>query len=117
MKNPSSDFQAQSEAEARLDAVFHAYRLACPEPEASADFMPRLWEKIESRRSANIFSRTARFLVTAALAASAILSVLLISSHNTGSFASPAAYVEALVTDGDTTSLQNAESIREMEQL
>ena len=36
----------------RLDALFAEYREACPDREASANFMPRLWEQIEARRSA-----------------------------------------------------------------
>lgn len=33
-----------------LDDLFAAYREACAPPEARADFMPRLWERIEGRR-------------------------------------------------------------------
>ncbi len=36
----------------KLDAVFAQYREACPDREASASFMPQLWEQIEARRSA-----------------------------------------------------------------
>jgi hypothetical protein len=35
-----------------LDALFAQYREACPDREASANFMPQLWEQIEARRSA-----------------------------------------------------------------
>ena len=34
----------------KLDALFRAYRDACPAPEASANFMPNLWRRIESRQ-------------------------------------------------------------------
>ena len=34
----------------RLDGLFAAYRDACPDPEPSPDFMPRLWARIEGRR-------------------------------------------------------------------
>jgi len=113
----SSDPQTEAEAELRLDTMLRAYRAACPDPEASVNFMPQLWEKIERRRSANVFGRTARVLVTAALAASAILSFMLSTHHNTG-FTSPGSYVEALVTDGDAAlDLLNPESLVEMEQL
>ena len=35
----------------QLDDLFRRYRGVCPDPEASADFMPRLWQKIDARRS------------------------------------------------------------------
>src|SRR5579863_272222 len=35
-----------------LDALFAQYREACPDREASANFMPQLWEQIEARRGA-----------------------------------------------------------------
>jgi hypothetical protein len=33
-----------------LDHVFEQYRWAVPDPEASANFMPELWRKIETRQ-------------------------------------------------------------------
>ena len=36
--------------EQKLDRLFSAYRAACPEREASANFMPNLWVKIDARR-------------------------------------------------------------------
>jgi hypothetical protein len=33
-----------------LDHVFEQYRLAVPDPEASANFMPELWRRIETRQ-------------------------------------------------------------------
>ena len=41
----------------RLDALFRAYRQACPDPEPSADFMPRLWLKIEARERVPLLNR------------------------------------------------------------
>ena len=56
--------------EERLDALFQAYR-DCPTPEPSANFMPTLWARIESRqRVAFSFRRLAGVFVTAALALS-----------------------------------------------
>jgi hypothetical protein len=37
--------------EEKLDWLFRDYRAACPTPEPSANFMPDLWAKIDSRRS------------------------------------------------------------------
>jgi hypothetical protein len=50
----------------RLDAVFAEYRRACGEVEPSPEFMPRLWERIESSRSFTYFlGRWTRGFVTA----------------------------------------------------
>jgi hypothetical protein len=71
-----------SNRESRLDELFQAYREASPIPEASANFMPALWARIEAREvSRNWFGRFAKGLVTAALAASIILG-LMVSSRN-----------------------------------
>ncbi|HEY2015442.1 MAG TPA: hypothetical protein VGH38_18180 [Bryobacteraceae bacterium] len=62
--------------EQRLDALFRAYRDACPTPEASANFMPELWQRIEARQTYTFsFKRMANALVTAAVALSIALGV------------------------------------------
>lgn len=62
--------------EERLDALFRAYHAACPIPEASANFMPELWQKIESRQTFTFsFRRMANAFVTAAVALSIALGV------------------------------------------
>jgi len=33
-----------------LDNLFQQYRMAVPDPDASANFMPELWRKIEARQ-------------------------------------------------------------------
>jgi hypothetical protein len=92
-----------NEAEARLDAIFRAYREACPEPVPSANFMPEIWAGIEAREvSTNWFGRVAKALVTAALAASVILG-LMISSMNRPSAFLNATFVEALRADHAST--------------
>lgn len=37
-----------------LDALFHEYKQAVPDPDASANFMPGLWRKIEGRQSVTL---------------------------------------------------------------
>jgi hypothetical protein len=37
----------RTSADERLDALFRAYDLACEPRKVSADFMPKLWQKIE----------------------------------------------------------------------
>ena len=60
-----------------LDALFTAYLQACPAPDVSPDFMPRLWQQIEARRSVSFtFRRWTRALVTAAAAVCVLLGLL-----------------------------------------
>ena len=82
--------------EERLDALFRAYRDACPTPEASANFMPNLWARIESRQSFTFsFRRMASALVTAAVALSIALSVYMAIPRSNPNYYSQS-YIEAL---------------------
>jgi len=81
--------------EERLDALFRAYHAACPIPEASANFMPELWRKIESRKTVTFsFRRMASAFVTAAVALSIALGVY--TYMPLGNPYSPQTYIEAL---------------------
>ena len=64
----------------KLDALFVEYRNACPDPEASAGFMPGLWKRIEARRSSNltVFRRLAQVCVVATLALTVVMGAVLI---------------------------------------
>jgi hypothetical protein len=47
-----------------VQAAFHAYRESLPDFEGSADFMPKLWERIESEQRVGFsLSRLTRALV------------------------------------------------------
>jgi hypothetical protein len=108
--------ESSSEAELQFDELLHAYRSACPEPEASVNFMPELWAKIESRQSStNLFGRMARALVTIALAATVILGLMVSASQPVSNY--NGTYLEALTAD-HVSSLEplNLERISEMEQ-
>ena len=78
----------------QLDALFRAYRDACPDREASANFMPTLWARIDSRQTFLFsFRRMANAFVTAAVALSIALGVYMSIPRNnvyTGT------YIEAL---------------------
>ena len=88
------DFMRGNEEE-RLDALFRAYHAACPTPEASANFMPELWRKIESRQTYTFsFRRMANAFVTAAVALTIALGVYMYVPHSNPY--SPRTYVEAL---------------------
>jgi hypothetical protein len=80
----------------KLDALFRAYRDACPDPEASANFMPTLWARIDSRQTfLFLFRRMANAFVTAAVALSIALGVYMsIPRNNAGSYTG--SYLEAL---------------------
>ena len=80
----------------QLDALFRAYHDACAAPEASANFMPNLWARIESRqRSAFSFRRMANALTTAAVAASLALGIYM-SIPRSSAFDNSRTYVEEL---------------------
>jgi hypothetical protein len=82
--------------EERLDALLRVYRNACPAPEASANFMPELWQRIEARQSFVFsFRRLANALVPAAVALSIALGVYAYIPQHTSSYAGQT-YIEAL---------------------
>jgi hypothetical protein len=80
----------------RLDALLRAYRDACPTPEPSANFMPNLWRRIDSRQSFTFsFQRMANAFVTAAVALTIVLGVYMsIPRSNSSSYSQ--SYLEAL---------------------
>jgi|SRR5271157_316026 len=83
-------------AEERLDALFRAYREAFPDPEASPNFMPQLWQRIEARQTFSFsLRRMAGGFVTAALALSVALGVYMAIPRNNQTY-SPQSYIEAL---------------------
>ena len=80
----------------QLNALFQAYRDACPAPEPGVNFMPQLWRRIESRQGSFFsFRRMANALVTAALAATMLLGVYTAVPHTKATDYSMT-YVEAL---------------------
>jgi hypothetical protein len=105
------------QAESQLDALFLAYREACPDPEPGVNFMPELWARIEAREvSSNLFGRMAKALVTAALAATVILG-LMVSTFNRNEVPFNGTYVEALRADR-VSALEplNLDRVSELEQ-
>jgi hypothetical protein len=82
----------------RLDALFVAFRQACPDRDASANFMPGLWQKIDARKRVSFsLGRMASAFVTAALAFSLMIGMYMARPGNTSYFAQN--YVEALNED------------------
>jgi len=108
----------EPEAERKLDELFRAYRAACPEPEASVNFMPEIWAKIEARQiSTNLFGRMAKALVTVALAATVLLGLVASVKQSNSAASFSGTYLEALTAD-HISSLEplNLERISELEQ-
>jgi hypothetical protein len=96
--DPQDDWTGNNEE--RLDALFAAYRNACPDPEPTPDFMPQLWQKIEAReRSSTVLVRLARNLLTAALALSGIMALAVSVSHSHANSLPPESYIEVLAED------------------
>jgi hypothetical protein len=80
----------------QLDALFRAYHAACAAPEASANFMPDLWARIESRQRFTFsFGRMASALATAAVALSIMLGVYMSIPQSNAAYYNET-YVEAL---------------------
>ncbi|HTA46887.1 MAG TPA: hypothetical protein VK789_30795 [Bryobacteraceae bacterium] len=97
--NSNKSMADGNSSESRLDELFLAYRQACPDPEAAPNFMPELWAKIEAREaSTNWFGRVAKALVTAALAATVILGMMISSANKPNAFFN-ATFVDAVQAD------------------
>jgi hypothetical protein len=83
--------------EERLDALFRAYHDACRAPEPSANFMPTIWARIESRQNFTFsFRRMASAFVTAAVALSVALGVYMALPHSNNPNYYSQTYIEAL---------------------
>jgi len=89
-------FSMRGSGEQQLDALFRAYKDACPNPEPSVNFMPDLWKRIESRQRFTFsFRRMANALVTSAVALSIALGVYM-SMHTSNPNYNSDSYIEAL---------------------
>jgi len=87
--------------EERLNALFRAYGEACVAPEPSANFIPQLWQRIESRQTFSFFfGRVARGFVTAAVAATLAMAFYLTVPRASGTYTST--YVEVLAASHNT---------------
>ena len=93
------------ELERRLDGLLLRYRDACPDPEPGPNFMPALWQSIDSRRSfALSFGRWARGLVTAAAALAMLMAVFVAMPSRQVSPVYLATYIDVLDDDSGTDS-------------
>lgn len=85
----------------KLDALFAEYRGALPDPESSADFMPKLWLKIEARRVETtwVFRRLAQICVGATVALALLISTVLMPSPDNSEAFYSGSYVDILAAD------------------
>ena len=99
--------------EERLDALFQAYRDACVAPEPRANFMPQLWQRIESRQKFSFsFRRVARGFVTAAIAATVAMTVYLAAPRYTSVVLSNGSYVDVLAASHNSENSDLYDSVR-----
>jgi hypothetical protein len=111
MEIDPSDIENQRLNE-KLDALFAAYREACPAPDLGPDFMPLLWQQIEARRTfANTFQRWAQVLVTAAAAVCLLLGILSTTSRSRPSAIYSSTYIETLAAENPPDSLSYLETV------
>jgi hypothetical protein len=91
-------------SDAKLDALFAEYRRALPDMDGGAGFTPGLWQKIESRRSANlnVFRRLAQICVGATVALTVLMGLVLIPRLERIPVYS-ASYVDVLEADHPNT--------------
>jgi len=97
-------FSESDKLPAELESLFAAYRTALPEVDASPDFMPRLWERIDGRQRVTYsFSRLARGIVTVAAGLCLFLSSSMWSTPQI-STSKAGTYVDVLADDSSDDS-------------
>lgn len=90
----------QRELEWELDSLLAAYRDACPAPEASVDFMPQLWARIDARQNSSWFlKRWTEGFVAAALAACLTVFLLQVTTDDGRNAVYQTTYLETLTQD------------------
>lgn len=95
-----------------LDELLQRYRAACPDPEPGADFMPRLWEKIESRHSFwFVFEGLGQTAMTASAALCVLFVILNLVSSAENRVLAPT-YVDALMAEHTVEKTYYTEAIR-----
>jgi len=100
----------------KLDALWAEYRQACPDPDPAPDFMPRLWQQIEKRRTGNarVFRRLAQVFVMATVALTLLMGAVLIPRIQAEAFFA-GSYAEELAaehTNADYTDFLTAGDLR-----
>lgn len=90
----------QRNLERELDSLLAAYRDACPGPEASPEFMPKLWARIDARQSSfGFLKRWTEGFVAAAAAACLMVFLLQVAPDDSQTAVYQSTYLEALTQD------------------
>ncbi len=98
--------------EAELDALFRRYREEFPDAEPGAEFMPRLWQKIEARRGfALALRRWTQGFITAAAGICLLMGMYLASAVSGASPVYTATYLDVLASDLSSETLAYADLV------
>jgi len=99
--------------EAELTQLFARYREALPDPEATPEFMPKLWRRVEARQRSNRdLRRLAQGFVTAAALVSLVIGIFLSLPQGRMSAFYTNTYLEILATDQAQDDPDVAEIVR-----
>ena len=102
--------------DSRLDALFQRYRVACPDVDPGPNFMPRVWMKIEARRSFwFVFQKLAQTAMTACAALCLLLVALNMYSASQALAFLPS-YTDVLMSEHTAEQTDFTEAIRSSEQ-
>ena len=77
-----------------LESLFRSYKAALPDPDASANFMPELWQKIEARHSLLIRLKKLTQVFVAAAAALCLLFGMVLAVPRAGNGDLAGSYVD-----------------------
>jgi hypothetical protein len=97
-----------------LARLFAEYRDALPDPEPSANFMPRVWQRIEARQNQAVgFRRTARALITAAVALSFAMGAWIVTEPTSSYYQN--SYLELLAASDSNDGIGEVEIVVPLE--
>jgi hypothetical protein len=97
--------------DSQLDEFFQTYRAACPDVEPGRNFMPNLWQRIETRQ--NFWFFFLRFARTASAACGGVCLLLLaLNLYSSGQAISDSSYMDALMADHTAEKTYYTEAIR-----
>jgi len=110
------DRMDQDRVDGKLDSLWAAYREACPGAEPGAQFMPQLWQRIETQRSAaasSWFRLWAEVWLVATVTLAIVMGAILIPRFQSNPPAYQASYVDVLAaadSANDSAILPSGES-------
>jgi anti-sigma-K factor RskA len=89
----------QDRVDDKLDPLWAEYREACPDVEPGAHFMPQLWQRIETQRTAvasSWFRLWAQVWLVATVTLTIVMGAILIPRYQSNPPAYQASYVDVL---------------------